>query len=271
MNGGILGNEGFHIIHTHSRTVDVSGIDNHEVTGLKMVDAAGLVHTHKGDAIAIMRQYAYHGSHRTIHSSAQIEAFRNHVDDRSIKVGGRQCITTHDNFVIPLNIINGLAYMDMYPCTREQYESTELPHIILTPDLVDITSKVDYMLTAEPDWYNLVADLAKHPYNSCFDECGRYLKREKTSPPAVPIEDSDDTPVDDPDDVPIREVSLHKLFESASDLNVRYICFESDSDIGNVQYEATKEIEVTKKPIDYRRYRAHLQHRHRGTSKCAGS
>jgi hypothetical protein len=80
-NGGILGGEGFRIIYQHQRRVDVTGMDNHR---LKMVDAAAVVESQKGDDVVIMRQYAYHGIHRTIHSSAQIEAYKNIVDDHSI-------------------------------------------------------------------------------------------------------------------------------------------------------------------------------------------
>jgi hypothetical protein len=51
------------------REVDVTGIDNHE---LKLVDAASKIITHKGPAIGIFRQYAYHGHNRSIHSSGQL-------------------------------------------------------------------------------------------------------------------------------------------------------------------------------------------------------
>jgi hypothetical protein len=58
--------------------------------------------THKGPAIGIFRQYAYHGHKCSIHSSGQFEAYKNKVDDRSMKVGGKQCIRTNDGYVIPL-------------------------------------------------------------------------------------------------------------------------------------------------------------------------
>ena len=60
-----------------------------------------------------MHQYAYLGKGKTIHSSAQIEYYKNSVDDKSSKVGGKQHIVTLDDYFIPLNICNGLAYMDM--------------------------------------------------------------------------------------------------------------------------------------------------------------
>ena len=77
-NGGILGNDA-RVIVTHQRRVDVTGIDNHQMTGLKMVDAAGRVLTQKGPVIAILRQYAYHGLHRTLHAAGQIEHYKNAI------------------------------------------------------------------------------------------------------------------------------------------------------------------------------------------------
>ena len=71
-NGGILGNDA-RIIHTHLRQVDVTGIDNHELNSLKIVDAAAKVTTQLGDAIVILKQYAFHGHGRTIHSAGQFE------------------------------------------------------------------------------------------------------------------------------------------------------------------------------------------------------
>ena len=55
-NGGILGNDA-RVIYTHPfREVDVTGIDNHELTALKIVDAIGKVTTQMGPAIVVMRQ-----------------------------------------------------------------------------------------------------------------------------------------------------------------------------------------------------------------------
>ena len=50
----------------------------------------------------IMNEYAYYGKGHTIHSSGQIEWNKNQVDDRSVKVGGSQCITTLDGYSFPL-------------------------------------------------------------------------------------------------------------------------------------------------------------------------
>jgi hypothetical protein len=105
-NGGIIGNARVH--HVHLREVDVTGIDNHELNSLKLVDAGAKI-DQQGPRIGIFRQYAYHGVNRTIHSDKL--NYKNHVDDRSMKFGGTQCIRTNDGYVIPLDVINGLPYL----------------------------------------------------------------------------------------------------------------------------------------------------------------
>ena len=99
-NGGILGSDA-KVFHVHTHEVDVTGIDNHELNALKLVDASARTVTNRGPVILILRQCAYHGLKRTIHSSGQIESHRNKVDDRSMRVGGRQCIITNNGYVIP--------------------------------------------------------------------------------------------------------------------------------------------------------------------------
>jgi len=73
-NGGILGCDA-NVILIHAREVDVTGIDNHELNALKLVDASAKVITQLGPAIVILRQYAYHGLDRSIHSAGQIEHY----------------------------------------------------------------------------------------------------------------------------------------------------------------------------------------------------
>ena len=87
-NGGIAGND-VKIIERLNRRVDVQGIDNHQMNDIPIVTAGGVTNTQKGDVIVILHQYAYVGKGTSIHSSAQIEAYNNHVDDRTIKAGGK--------------------------------------------------------------------------------------------------------------------------------------------------------------------------------------
>jgi len=60
-NGGIIGNDA-HILYIHpGQEVDVTGIDNHQIDSLKVVDACAKIFTQCGEAIGVFRQYAYHG------------------------------------------------------------------------------------------------------------------------------------------------------------------------------------------------------------------
>src|SRR5688500_1226286 len=102
-NGDIAGDD-VRIIAKTDRSVDIQGIDNHRNNKIAIVTAGGVINTQKGPAIAIMHQYAYTGKGKSIHSSAQLEAHKQAVHDKSTKVGGNQRIETLDSYVIPLNI-----------------------------------------------------------------------------------------------------------------------------------------------------------------------
>ena len=52
-NGGILGNDA-RVIFEHIREVDVTGIDNHQINALKLVDATAKVTTNCGPVIVVM-------------------------------------------------------------------------------------------------------------------------------------------------------------------------------------------------------------------------
>ena len=47
------------------------------------------------------KAFAHTDKAKSIHFSDQFEHHKNMVDDRSLKVGGRQCIVTNDGYVIP--------------------------------------------------------------------------------------------------------------------------------------------------------------------------
>ena len=94
-NGGLAGSD-MRVIHKTHRKINISGIDNHEVTGLDVVTAATLLNISLGKVIGIFNEYAYLGKGSSIHSSSQLEWFKTNVDEKSIKVGGTQLITTLD-------------------------------------------------------------------------------------------------------------------------------------------------------------------------------
>ena len=132
-NGGLAGSDMRVIYKTH-RKINISGIDNHEVTGLDVVTAATLLNTSLGKVIGIFNEYPYLGKGSSIHSSGQLEWFKTLVDEKSIKVGGTQLITTLDGYSIPLLIRDGLAYATSLGRPTDQDMDT-YPHVFFTsPD-----------------------------------------------------------------------------------------------------------------------------------------
>ena len=84
-NGGLAGSD-VRILSGSSRKCTVTGIDSHELQGLDVVQCAALVETNHGIVNLIMNEYACYGKRRTIHSSGQIEWFKNPVDDSLSKL-----------------------------------------------------------------------------------------------------------------------------------------------------------------------------------------
>jgi hypothetical protein len=114
-NGGIAGIE-TRVIERHSRrTVDICGMDNHEITtSTPIVTAGAVARSQRGDVILIMLQeYAYHPQQERKKSSRQLESFANDGNDKLFHIpGGLQRIqTAMDGYVFPLSIRDGLPYL----------------------------------------------------------------------------------------------------------------------------------------------------------------
>ena len=130
---GIAG-EDVRIINKTRRQVDVQGIDNHLIVDIPIVTVGAVIPTQCGEANGIFHQYAYTRKAKSIHLSLHLEAFKNNANDKFIKVnGGMQHILTADNYVIPLNVKTGLAYLTMQLYTDREWDT--LPHVIMTADI----------------------------------------------------------------------------------------------------------------------------------------
>ena len=89
-NGGIAGDGMWLISHdAFGRTIDVQGIDNHEIPKLKLS-----IRTQRGYAILIFNQYAHHGRGESIHSCLQLEDNSVQVDGHPSALGGTQSLVT---------------------------------------------------------------------------------------------------------------------------------------------------------------------------------
>ena len=132
-NGGLAGSD-MCVLHKPHRKNNIQGIDNHEVTGLDVVTAATLLNTSQGKVIGIFNEYAYLGKGSSIHSSGQLEWFKTYVDEKSVKVGGTQLITTLDGYSVPLLIKDGLAHATSLGRPTD-HDMDTYPHVFFTsPD-----------------------------------------------------------------------------------------------------------------------------------------
>ena len=90
---GVLAGSDVRILSMSSTKCTVTGIDQHQINGLDIVQCAVLVNTNHSYVNLIMNEYAYYGKGHTIHSPGQIEWHKNQVDGKSVKVEGTQCIS----------------------------------------------------------------------------------------------------------------------------------------------------------------------------------
>ena len=80
-NGGLAGSDA-RVLSTSSRKCTVTGIDNHEIPGLDLVQCTALVQTNHGIVNLIMNEYAFYGRGHSTHSSGQIEWYTNTAHDK---------------------------------------------------------------------------------------------------------------------------------------------------------------------------------------------
>ena len=154
-NGGLAGAD-MRVIHTTPRKINIVGIDDHELTGLNVVNAAAVLDTQKGPIIGVFHEYAHLGKGRCIHAAGQMEWFNCQVDDRSQLVGGAQRIKTSEGYVIPLSIESGLVYMHSMRIPTD-HDLQNYPHVFFTsPDIWD-TSVLDHGIPQ-----SLLEDINQH-------------------------------------------------------------------------------------------------------------
>ena len=174
-NGGVLGKNARVISIDEFRKVDIVGVNKHQIPDINLGTGGGVVDTNQGAVIAIMNNYAIMGTGQTVHSSGQLEFYHNEVCDKSVKVGGKQCVITLEKYVIPITIRDGLPRIKMRPFTDEEWDT--LPHVIITDPSPWDPRVLDY----EHDttvWYDTFQDMDK--METRFDDQGNYLGRVMT-------------------------------------------------------------------------------------------
>ena len=124
-----------------------------------------------------MNEYACYGKGHSIHSSGQIEWFKNSVDDRSVQVGGKQMICTIDGYAMPLTWRGGLMYFSILgkptDTDLERHPAVHLtgPHE-WDPSVMDYTHPSG---DGEPPWSNDLDE--RFAFDPNFDEFGDYTQR----------------------------------------------------------------------------------------------
>ncbi|KAL7576077.1 hypothetical protein ACA910_000859 [Epithemia clementina (nom. ined.)] len=175
-NGGLAGAD-VCILSRSKRKISVSGIGNHELSNLDIVTCAGIINTNHGRVVLIMNEYAYYGQGNSIHSASQIEWYKNQVDDKSVNIGGTQCITFLDGYATPLECRNGLMYLNIIAKPTDDDIAT-LPSVFLTslhewdPCVLDYSHPSD---DSDPPWAPPPQQRDLH--DPCFDHLGHYTQR----------------------------------------------------------------------------------------------
>ena len=190
-NGGLAGSD-VRILSKSSRKCTVTGIDKHQINGLDIVQCAALLSTNHGYANLIMNEHAYYGKGHTIHSAGQIEWHKNLVDDKSVKVGGKQCITTLDGYAFPLKCTRGLMYLSAIGKPTDE-ELVKYPSVHLTSIHEWDPSVLDYSHPegdGEPIWAcdpQHIDPMALSSPKSIIQANQHHVKSEMLIPTATPL------------------------------------------------------------------------------------
>ena len=117
---------------------------NHQVPQLRLGKFGAVAKAKQGDVLLIFCQYAHIQRGKSIHSSLQLEDNNITVNDRPIRLRGKQSLTTNEGYVLPLDFKRGLAYLKIRPYTNDEF--IKLPHVYMTRDIPWVPSRYD----AEP-------------------------------------------------------------------------------------------------------------------------
>ena len=181
-NGGVAGKD-VRVIFKTPRSVNIQGIDNHQLCDVDIGTVGGVTHTQDGPVILIMHQYALFGKGRTIHAPGQMEWNGLSVDDRSVHAGGRQRIKTPDGYTMPLAIHNGLPYLTLRPFTDQEWD--ELPHVLVSQESLWDPTVLDHTFDSDEQWFDAATDVDPDPSTNLFDAQGNHRLRVHVAPTQV--------------------------------------------------------------------------------------
>ena len=99
-----------------------------------------------------------------------MEHFGIGVNDKSSKVGGKQCLTTPDGYIMTLHIKNELSYLQMQPPTDK--ELTTMPYVVLTSDVDLNPSVLDSTIDDIQTWSESIPNYPPEEALRSFDRFG---------------------------------------------------------------------------------------------------
>ena len=175
-NGGLAGSD-VRILSRSSRKCTVTGIDSHELQGLDVVQCAALVETNHGIVNLIMNEYACYGKGHTIHSSGQIEWFKNSVDDRRCPSWSKTK-DLHHGWLCHAIDLQRWPHVPLYPWLPTDKDLERYPTVHLTGPHEWDPSGLDYTHPSgdgEPPWLNDPNE--RFAFYPNFDEFGDYTQR----------------------------------------------------------------------------------------------
>ena len=126
-NGGLL----VCVLEETGRKVSVTNVGSHELPGLDIVTCVAPTQTNHGNVNMHMHEYAYYGTGNTIHSTCQIEWFKNTCDGKFHHVGCREVITFLVGYATPLKCRSCLMCMSILGKTTD-HNLDQYPCVVLT-------------------------------------------------------------------------------------------------------------------------------------------
>ena len=170
-NGCIIGSN-MTILDRTGRFIDLTGIEDHTVRELNIVEAAGVMKSHKGPVIVHIYQGAYMPDGKSILAPLQVEAYGGTVIDkaRDANKGIQPYVQSKDGYRFPLAMRHGLMYIDVRPVRDDEWG--ELPHVHLTSDQDWDPGIYDHEV--DPNWIDKMDDDPVEEYykDKPFDRYG---------------------------------------------------------------------------------------------------
>ena len=219
------------VIERTTRTINLSGIDDHTVRNLTIVTAGGVVRTHKGDVVLVIHQMAdMTRDSKTILSCPQLEDFGCTVNEKPKKVTGKSpSITTIEGYKIPIAIKDGLPYIRMRPFRDKEWDS--MPHVCVTSPKPWDPTKMD--AEVKDKWYQKQDLELGSIMTSPFDHRGML----KEDPEDDGEENSDDQYNQAVDRGPVRAFFTSFIQDELSN---GYIVCEADGKLYDIDYDSDK-------------------------------